>query len=116
MPAEENPALGQRGIRVALAHPALLETQLRAILRVRPVGQCRIMIPMVTGLSELRQVRALVDRLPGEMGITGPVEVGARRETQAAVAAGALLAPRMDARRAGTECVSTRVSRWAPHN
>src|SRR3546814_1029827 len=74
MPAEENPALGQRGIRVALAHPALLETQLRAILRARPVGQCRIMIPMVTGLSELRQVRALVDRLRGEMGIAGPVE------------------------------------------
>src|SRR3546814_11966908 len=96
MPAEENPALGQRGIRVALAHPALLETQLRAILRVRPVGQCRIMIPMVTGLSELRQVRALADRLRGEMGIAGPVDVGATIEKPAAAAPAALLAAEAD--------------------
>src|SRR3546814_3394886 len=60
--AEENPALGQRGIRVALARPDLLETQLRAILRVKPAGQCKIMIPMVSSIDELRQVRAIVER------------------------------------------------------
>ena len=50
---EENPALGQRGIRVALAQPDLLETQLRAILRVEPVGQCKIMIPMVASATRM---------------------------------------------------------------
>jgi len=102
MPAEENPALGQRGIRVALAHPALLETQLRAILRVRPVGQCRIMIPMVAGLFELRQVRALIDRLRDEMGITEPVEVGVMVETPAAAATADLLAAEADFLSIGT--------------
>lgn len=81
---EENPALGQRGIRVALALPDLLETQIRAILRVEPVGQCKIMIPMVASIDELRQVRALVDRIRGEMGIATPVEVGVMVETPAA--------------------------------
>src|SRR3546814_15890865 len=54
------------------------------------------MIPMVTGLSELRQVRALVDRLRGEMGIAGPVEVGAMIETPAAAATADLPAAEAD--------------------
>ncbi|MGQ3287629.1 phosphoenolpyruvate--protein phosphotransferase [Sphingopyxis sp.] len=100
--AEENPALGQRGIRVALAHPALLETQLRAILRVEPVGQCKIMIPMVANLDELRQVRALVERLRGEMGIAAPVEVGVMVETPAAAMTADLLAAEADFLSIGT--------------
>ena len=47
LPPEENPALGLRGVRAALWKPDLLRTQLAAILRVKPVGQCRIMVPMV---------------------------------------------------------------------
>jgi phosphoenolpyruvate-protein kinase (PTS system EI component) len=78
---EENPALGQRGIRVGLARPDVLETQIRAILRVEPVGQCKIMIPMVASIDELRQVRAIVERLRGEMGLSAPVEVGVMVET-----------------------------------
>ena len=58
MAAEKNPMLGVRGIRVGLAHPELLATQVRAILRVK--GDCRIMVPMVSGVAELRAVRALV--------------------------------------------------------
>lgn len=99
---EENPALGQRGIRVALAHPDLLETQLRAILRVEPVGQCKIMIPMVASIDELRQVRALVDRLRGEMGIASPVEVGVMVETPAAAMTADLLAAEADFLSIGT--------------
>ncbi|WP_368855169.1 putative PEP-binding protein, partial [Escherichia coli] len=49
--------------RVGLAHPALLEEQLRAILSVQPTGQCKIMLPMVAQIEELRRVRALLDRL-----------------------------------------------------
>lgn len=100
--AEENPALGQRGIRVALAQPDLLETQLRAILRVEPVGQCRIMIPMVASVDELRQVRALVDRLRGEKGIATPVEVGVMVETPAAAITADLLAAEADFLSIGT--------------
>ena len=100
--AEENPALGQRGIRVALARPDLLETQLRAILRVEPVGQCRIMIPMVASVDELRQVRAIVERLRGEMGIATPVEVGVMVETPAAAMTADLLAAEADFLSIGT--------------
>ncbi|MGL3819458.1 phosphoenolpyruvate--protein phosphotransferase [Sphingopyxis sp. R3-92] len=100
--AEENPALGQRGIRVALAHPDLLETQLRAILRVEPVGQCKIMIPMIASIAELRQVRAVVDRLRGEMGILTPVEVGVMVETPAAAMTADLLAVEADFLSIGT--------------
>jgi phosphocarrier protein FPr/phosphocarrier protein len=99
---EENPALGQRGIRVALAQPDLLETQIRAILRVEPVGQCKIMIPMVASIDELRQVRALVDRLRGEMGISAPVEVGVMVETPAAAMTADLLALEADFLSIGT--------------
>ena len=100
--AEENPALGQRGIRVALTRPDLLETQLRAILRVRPAGQCKIMIPMVAGVDELRQVRATVERLRGEMGIATPVEVGVMVETPAAAMTADLLAAEADFLSIGT--------------
>ena len=99
---EENPALGQRGIRVALANPALLETQIRAILRVDPVGQCKIMIPMVASIDELRQVRTLVDHLRGEMGIATPVDVGVMVETPAAAMTADLLAAEADFLSIGT--------------
>jgi phosphoenolpyruvate-protein phosphotransferase len=100
--AEENPALGQRGIRVALSRPDLLETQLRAILRVEPAGQCKIMIPMVASVDELRQVRALAERLRGEMGVTTPVEVGVMVETPAAAMTADLLAAEADFLSIGT--------------
>src|SRR3546814_18688172 len=45
--AEENPALGQRGIRVALARPDLLEPPLRPILRVQPAGLFQTLIPTI---------------------------------------------------------------------
>src|SRR5207244_4151908 len=54
--AEDNPALGVRGVRLALRHPSLFRSQLRAILRVAPTGACRIMVPMITSLAELRAV------------------------------------------------------------
>lgn len=98
--AEENPALGQRGIRVALARPDLLDTQLRAILRVETA--CKIMIPMVASVDELRQVRARVDRLRADMGITTPIELGVMVETPAAAMTADLLAAEADFLSIGT--------------
>lgn len=100
--AEENPALGLRGIRVALAMPEILETQLRAILSVRPVGQCRIMIPMVASVDEITAVRVVVERLRGELGIFEPVEVGIMVETPAAAVTSATLAAHADFLSIGT--------------
>ncbi len=63
-PAEEpNPALGLRGIRLLLRHPALLETQLAAILRAGAAGPVRIMLPMVSLVSEIEQSRIILDRV-----------------------------------------------------
>ncbi|MHA6720739.1 phosphoenolpyruvate--protein phosphotransferase [Sphingomonas sp. RS6] len=100
--AEENPALGLRGIRVGLAHPQILEDQLRAILGVRPIGQARIMLPMVASLNEVRAVRAVLDRLKAEMGIDAPVELGIMVETPAAAMTADLLASEVDFVSVGT--------------
>ncbi|MGA4815686.1 putative PEP-binding protein [Pseudomonas aeruginosa] len=51
---EENPALGLRGIRLGQARPELLDQQLRALLRVEPLERCRILLPMVSEVDELR--------------------------------------------------------------
>lgn len=52
-----NPALGLRAIRLCLKQPKLLETQLAAILRAAVYGPCRILVPMVSSVSEIKQVR-----------------------------------------------------------
>ena len=100
--AEENPALGVRGIRVALRRPHLLKTQLRAILRVQPTGQCRIMAPMVSRLSELRAVRAALDEARRELGVTGRVDLGVMVETPAAAMIADQLAAECDFLSIGT--------------
>jgi phosphocarrier protein FPr/phosphocarrier protein len=84
LPAEENPALGLRGIRTALTRPDLLRTQLRAALHVRPAGSVRLLIPMITDLAEILAVRSVIDELRAELGIRDRVELGAMIETPAA--------------------------------
>lgn len=59
---EENPALGWRAIRLALDRPGLIRTQLRALLRAASGQELRMMIPMVTEVSELRAVRELMQK------------------------------------------------------
>jgi len=86
--AEENPALGLRGVRVGLAKTDLLETQIRAILSVQPKGRCKIMAPMVASLAELEAVAAIVDRLGGG------AEIGVMVETPAAAMTADLLSRR----------------------
>lgn len=84
LPAEENPALGLRGVRTALARPDLLRTQLRAALRVQPAGSVRLLIPMITDAAEIIAVRGVVDELVAELGLHHRIELGAMIETPAA--------------------------------
>ncbi|HEY4443233.1 MAG TPA: aldolase/citrate lyase family protein, partial [Steroidobacteraceae bacterium] len=84
LPAEANPALGLRGIRTALVHPDLMRTQLRAALRVQPVGNVRLLIPMVTDIAEILAVRTAIDEIKAEFGIAERIELGAMIETPAA--------------------------------
>ena len=90
-PPEENPALGLRGVRTSLANPQLLRTQLRAILAVRPLEQCRILLPMITEPAEVQAVRAVLDEIRAELALTRRVEVGVMIETPAS----AVLADRL---------------------
>jgi phosphotransferase system enzyme I (PtsI) len=69
--SEMNPALGCRAIRFLLRFPELLESQLRAMIRASAFGDIHILIPMVSDLSELRQVRAIVVRICTEYKETG---------------------------------------------
>ncbi|MGK6356284.1 phosphoenolpyruvate--protein phosphotransferase [Sphingomonas sp. DT-207] len=83
IPAEENPALGVRGIRLSLARPDLLRLQFRAALRGVPAGQCRIMLPMVADLSDYRAARVMLDEIVTELGVAAP-PLGVMIETPAA--------------------------------
>jgi phosphotransferase system enzyme I (PtsI) len=60
---EANPALGMRGIRLLLLHPALLETQLAAILRAAAHGPVRILLPMVSIAAEVQATREILQRV-----------------------------------------------------
>jgi len=71
-PREDNPALGLRGVRTSLAHPSLLKAQLRAILAVRPAERCRILLPMITDMGDLAAVRAVLDEICAERGLSVP--------------------------------------------
>jgi multiphosphoryl transfer protein len=84
MPPEANPALGLRGVRTALLHPQVMRTQLRAALRVRPAGIVRVLIPMVTDVSEILAVRSVIEELAAELKRQERVTVGAMIETPAA--------------------------------
>ncbi|MCL6709956.1 phosphoenolpyruvate--protein phosphotransferase [Pseudomonas sp. R2.Fl] len=59
---EENPALGWRAIRLSLDRPGLLRTQLRALLKAAAGAELRMMLPMVTEVSEIRAVRELMQK------------------------------------------------------
>ncbi|WP_047540713.1 phosphoenolpyruvate--protein phosphotransferase [Methylotenera versatilis] len=57
-----NPALGLRAVRLCLSEPQIFLTQLRAILRASHFGHIKILIPMLSTLSELRQTKLLLER------------------------------------------------------
>ena len=68
---EENPFLGCRAIRFCLQNPDIFKVQLRAILRAAAVGNVRLMYPMISSLTELRQANALLEECKAELRESG---------------------------------------------
>jgi len=90
--AEPNPALGVRGVRLALRRPAVFAAQLRAILRAGAFGPVRILVPMITNAGEIIEVRTLIESCARELRssgheITDHYELGAMIEVPAAAIA-----------------------------
>ena len=85
---EANPALGWRAIRMALDRPALLRTQVRALMRAAQGRELRLMLPMISEVSEYEAARALIERereLLGRHGRSEPsrILIGAMIEVPA---------------------------------
>ena len=66
---EENPFLGWRGIRVTLDHPEIFLVQVRAMLKANAglLGDLRIMLPMISSLTEFRRSKRLIDQAYAEV-------------------------------------------------
>lgn len=71
VPHEDNPYLGWRAIRIGLADPELLKTQLRALLRAGHNHNLKIMFPMIATVEEMQAARALVDEARAELAERG---------------------------------------------
>ncbi|MBK6456663.1 MAG: phosphoenolpyruvate--protein phosphotransferase [Gemmatimonadetes bacterium] len=89
-PAEANPFLGWRAIRMCLDEPELFKVQLRALLRAALHGDVRIMLPLIVSLDEIREARRLLDESAEELERRGvpfkrAVPLGIMIETPAAV-------------------------------
>ncbi|MBO9480714.1 phosphoenolpyruvate--protein phosphotransferase [Salinisphaera sp. G21_0] len=82
LPKEENPFLGERGVRIGINRPAMLRKQVRAILKAAHAGHARIMFPMISSLDEFRAVKKLVLEEQETAGVT--VEVGIMIEVPSA--------------------------------
>ena len=96
MPAEANPFLGVRGIRLALAREDVLETQFRAILRVAGEHPVKVMLPMVAVVDEVLAARAVLARARDACGVELEPELGIMVEVPAAALTAAVLAEHVD--------------------
>ena len=86
---EENPFMGYRAVRYCLNNPDQYKVQLTALLRASAFGDIKIMVPLVTNLDEIRQVKALVKECMADLDARGvsynkDIEVGTMIETPAA--------------------------------
>ena len=100
-PPEENPELGCRGLRLCLEERGMFRTQLRAVLRASAFGKIRLMVPLVTTLGELREVKGLLEECRNELREEGipfgeDLPLGVMIETPSATILADLLAKEAD--------------------
>lgn len=101
-PAKEaNPALGLRAIRLCLKEVKLFKSQLRAILRASAFGNVQLMFPMISGLQELLDARAILDEVMLDLDREGKeydrhIKVGLMIEVPSAVTVADILARHTD--------------------
>ena len=101
MEKEENPFLGHRAVRYCLDNPEIYKVQLRALLRASAYGNIKIMLPLVTTVSEVRRVRELLESTKAELRreniqFRANIPVGVMIETPAAAMTADLLAKEAD--------------------
>ena len=102
LPQERNPFLGCRGLRASFARPELFRVQLRALLRAGAEAPgLRVLLPMVTDVSEVRRVRTMLAQCAGELEREGlacrpELPLGVMVETPAAARTADLLAQESD--------------------
>jgi len=107
LPKEENPAMGNRALRICLNRPEVFHTQLRALYRASAYGKLLIMFPMVTSVWEVREAKKMCERVKKELSEEGipyseDVEIGIMIETPAAAVMSDRLAKEVDFFSCGT--------------
>ena len=107
LPNEENPAMGNRALRICLNRPEIFHTQLRALYRASAFGKLCIMFPMVTSVWEVREAKKMCERVKKELTDEGipfdhEVQVGIMIETPAAAVISDRLAKEVDFFSCGT--------------
>lgn len=107
LPKEENPAMGNRALRICLNRPEIFRTQLRALYRASVFGKLCIMFPMVTSVWEVRETKEICAGVREELQRDGiafdeKVPLGIMIETPAAAVMSDLLAKEVDFFSCGT--------------
>lgn len=106
-PVQSNPALGLRAIRLCLKEPNLFRPQLRAILRASALGPVHIMIPMLSNISEMNHVLAMIRELKDELielniAFDQNIQIGGMIEVPAAAVCADIFARHLDFLSIGT--------------
>lgn len=104
---EENPVLGLRGVRLCFKRTEMFRDQLLALLSAATAGDLRILVPMVSGVEEIRRVREILEEVRSELvdrGVTVPehVPLGAMIEVPSAAVLADKIAPEADFLALGT--------------
>ncbi len=84
MRPEPNPLLGKRGVRLLLAFPHLVQTQLRALLKLSKTQTIRILVPMIALERDMQRIRELFEGIARETGCSCLPPLGAMIETPSA--------------------------------